>query len=430
MAATALLLPVLLLSASVAATVVAESCRSWPDDADTLPILHIHGKCSPFAAPSTSSWPDTVMHMANNDPARLAYLANLATVVPIASAQQILHTGNYIVRAKFGTPGQLMFMVLDTSNDAAWVPCTNCSGCPSTPSAASFTPNSSSTYAPLPCTVPACTQARLPSCVSGLCYFNQSYGGDSSFSAVLSQDTLRLAMDLISNYTFGCVRSAAGGSLPPQGLLGLGRGPASLLSQAGMLYQRTFSYCLPSFKSYYFSGSLRLGPASQPKHIRTTPLLTSSHRPSLYYANLTAISIGALLVPVPGFNPLTGAGTIIDSGTVISRFVAPVYEAVRDEFKRVVAGPFSPLGAFDTCFPAPMDVPTVTLHFEGLDLVLPAENVLIHASEGSLACLAMAATPGDVNLALNVIANLQQQNHRLLFDLPNARLGIAREACN
>ncbi|KHN09019.1 Aspartic proteinase nepenthesin-1 [Glycine soja] len=188
------------------------------------------------------------------------------------------------------------------------------------------------------------------------------------------------------------------------------------------------------FKSYYFSGSLKLGPVGQPKSIRTTPLLRSPHRPSLYYVNFTGISVGRVLVPFPseylGFNPNTGSGTIIDSGTVITRFVEPVYNAVREEFRKQVGGTtFTSIGAFDTCFVKTYETlaPPITLHFEGLDLKLPLENSLIHSSAGSLACLAMAAAPDNVNSVLNVIANFQQQNLRILFDIVNNKVGIARE---
>lgn len=146
--------------------------------------------------------------------------------------------------------------------------------------------------------------------------------------------------------------------------------------------------------------------------------------------------MGRAMVRIPdgllGFNPNTGAGTIIDSGTVITRFVEPVYNAIRDEFRRQVKGPFSSLGAFDTCFMKSYETlaPTITFHFLGLDLKLPFENSLIHSSSGSLACLAMAASPNNVNSVLNVIANLQQQNLRILFDTVNNKVGIARELCN
>jgi hypothetical protein len=35
-----------------------------------------------------------------------------------------------------------------------------------------------------------------------------------------------------------------------------------------------------------------------------------------------------------------------------------------------------------------------------------------------------------VNSVLNVIANFQQQNLRVLFDTVNNKVGIARELCN
>ncbi|KAK6277752.1 hypothetical protein POUND7_018075 [Theobroma cacao] len=422
----------------ISSTKALDPCAAQADNSG-LSIIPIYGKCSPFNPPKPDSWVNTVINMAAKDPARVKYLSSLAaqktTAVPIASGQQVLNIGNYVVRVKLGTPGQLMFMVLDTSNDAAWVPCSGCIGC----SATTFSPNTSSSYGSLDCSLPQCAQVRGLSCPAtgaAACSFNQSYGGDSSFSATLVQDSLGLANDILPNFAFGCINSISGGSVPPQGLLGLGRGPMSLLSQSGSLYSSVFSYCLPSFKSYYFSGSLKLGPVGQPKNIRTTPLLKNPHRPSLYYVNLTGVSVGRVRVPIApeniAFNPNTGAGTIIDSGTVVTRFVQPVYEAIRNEFVKHLKGPFSTIGVFDTCFDAAAEseAPLITLHLEGLSMTLPMENSFLHSSAGSRACLAMAPVPNNVNAALNVIANLQQQNHRILFDVANSRLGIAREVCN
>lgn len=160
-------------------------------------------------------------------------------------------------------------------------------------------------------------QVPNPTCGGTTCSFNITYGG-STIAANLSQDNITLATDSIPNYTFGCIAKATGSSVPPQGLLGLGRGPLSLLSQTQNLYQSTFSYCLPSFKSLSFSGSLRLGPIGQPKLIKYTPLLKNPRRSSLYYVNLMAIRVGRKVVDIPpsafAFNPTTGSGTIIDSG--------------------------------------------------------------------------------------------------------------------
>ncbi|KAL8145431.1 hypothetical protein AgCh_003554 [Apium graveolens] len=372
----------LLLSTTATASDVCSSSNSKSE----ISIVHIYGKCSPFNAPKpSSSWVNTVLDMASRDQQRLAYLSSLAglkpTKVPVASGQNALNIGNYVARVKVGTPGQLMFMVLDISNDAAWIPCTGCTQCTST----IFSPNGSSTYVPLDCSMPECIQVHGLSCPAsgtGKCLFNKSYGGDSSFSATLSYDSIGLGNDAIPNYAFGCINEVSGKSVPPQGLLGLGRGPLSLLSQTGSLYS------------------------------------------------------GRVSVPIApellAFDPNTGAGTIIDSGTVITRFAQPVYTAIRDEFRNQTTGPFSSLGAFDTCFAATNEdiAPSITFRFTGLDLVLPMENSLIHSSAGTTVCLAMAASPNNVNSAVNVIANLQQQNLRIMFDVANSRLGIARELCN
>lgn len=91
--------------------------------------------------------------------------------------------------------------------------------------------------------------------------------------------------------------------------------------------------------------------------------------------------------------------------------------------------PVSSLGGFDTCYTVPVTIPSITFMFTGMNVTLPQDNFLIHSSAGSTTCLAMAVAPDNVNSVLNVIANMQQQNHRVLFDVPNSRLGVARETC-
>ncbi|KAG0453485.1 hypothetical protein HPP92_024789 [Vanilla planifolia] len=118
---------------------------------------------------------------------------------------------------------------------------------------------------------------------------------------------------------------------------------------------------------------------------------------------------------------------------MFTRLVSPAYAALRDEFRRRVKGrDVSSLGGFDTCYrgPAPT-VPTITFEFEGMNMTLTEENTMIHGSSGGggVACLAMAASPGNVNSVLNVIASFQQQNHRVLFDVAKTLVGVSRELC-
>jgi len=128
----------------------------------------------------------------------------------------------------------------------------------------------------------------------------------------------------------------------------------------------------------------------------------------------------------------SGRGTIIDAGTMFTRLSAPVYAAVRDAFRRRVRAPVAaPLGGFDTCYNVTVAVPTISFTFAGpVAVTLPEENVVIRSSSGGVACLAMAAGPADgVDAALNVVASMQQQNHRVLFDVANGRVGFSRELC-
>ncbi|KAL8109581.1 aspartyl protease AED3-like [Apium graveolens] len=406
-----------------------------PQQASTLQVFHVNSQCSPFRSQNHVSWEESVLQMQSEDKSRLLYLSSLAvakkSVVPIASGRGIIQSPTYVVRAMVGTPPQTFLMAVDTSSDAAWVPCSGCIGCPSS----TFASEKSTSFKTLGCQAPQCKQVLNPTtCTAIACSFNTTYGG-STVAANLSQDSLKLALDIIPSYTFGCIQKTTGNSVPPQGLLGLGRGPLSLLSQTQSLYKSTFSYCLPSYKSPNFSGSLRLGPTAQPFRIKYTQLLKNPRRSSLYYVNLLAIKVGKRVVDIPAsafaFNPTTGAGTVFDSGTTFTRLVQSAYIPVRNEFRRRMGktGTVSSLGGFDTCYSVPITIPSITFMFSGMNVTLPQDNFLIHSSSGSTTCLAMAGAPDNVNSVLNVIASLQQQNHRVLFDVPNSRLGVSRETC-
>uniref|UniRef100_A0A7N0ZZV7 Peptidase A1 domain-containing protein n=1 Tax=Kalanchoe fedtschenkoi TaxID=63787 RepID=A0A7N0ZZV7_KALFE len=396
-----------------------------------LQVLHV---AKPAPHESVLTWEDRMLQTLSADHDRLQFLSNLAvkkSSAPIASGRQVTQNPTYVVKVNVGTPSQSLLMAMDTSNDAAWMPCNGCVGCGSGPL---FDSLESTTYKNLGCQEAQCKQVPNSNCATGTCVFNFTYGS-SSIASNLSSDTITLANDPIPGYTFGCIQGNVGNSLLAQGLIGLGRGPLSLLTQTQSLYQSTFSYCLPNFKSPNFTGSLRLGPSSQPRLAKFTPLLKNPRRSSLYYINLIGIKVGRKTVEIPAealaFSASTGSGTIIDSGTVFTRLVEPAYNAVRDEFRKRVGSGFNvtALGGFDTCYTEAIVAPSITFMFTGMNLTLPAENLLIHSTAGSTTCLAMAAAPMNVNSVLNVIANMQQQNHRILFDVPNSRLGVAREFC-
>ena len=85
---------------------------------------------------------------------------------PARRGGQLLQTPTYVVRARLGTLPQQLLLAVDTSNDAAWIPCAGCVGCP-TSSAPPFDPAASTSYRSLPCGSPLCVQAPNAACPPG-----------------------------------------------------------------------------------------------------------------------------------------------------------------------------------------------------------------------------------------------------------------------
>jgi hypothetical protein len=123
----------------------------------TVKVFHVYSPQSPFRPSKPVSWEDSVLQMLAEDQARLQFLSSLVgrkSWVPIASGRQIVQSPTYIVKANVGTPAQTFLMALDTSNDAAWIPCNGCVGCSSTV----FNSVTSTTFKTLGCDAPQCKQ--------------------------------------------------------------------------------------------------------------------------------------------------------------------------------------------------------------------------------------------------------------------------------
>ncbi|GLJ14272.1 hypothetical protein SUGI_0229390 [Cryptomeria japonica] len=429
-----------------------KNCSALESETSSLSVMHIQGKCSPFRVPN-STWWRVISESIKGDTQRYrammkgGWRAGKSMVnhqedanIPLASGQAI-NTGDYIIKLGFGTPAQSFYTVLDTGSDVAWIPCNPCSGC----SSEQFEPSKSSTYKYLTCASQQCQSLGVCSNNDNNvnCRRTQGYGDKSKVEELISSETLTVGSQPVEDFVFGCASSASGNIQSSPGLVGFGRDPVSFVSQTATLYDSTFSYCLPSLRSSAFTGSLLLGKgALSAQGMQFTPLLSNARYPSFYYVGLNGISVGGEPVSIPEgtftFDSSTGGGTIIDSGTVITRLVEPAYNAMRDSFRRQLSNltPASPTDFFDTCYNKPsgdsMNFPVITLHFDhSLDMSLPMENSLYPGNEdGSVLCLAFALPPDGYGDVLSIFGNYQQQNFRMVHDVPGSRLGIARDNCN
>ncbi|KAH0670465.1 hypothetical protein KY290_025886 [Solanum tuberosum] len=263
---------------------------------------------------------------------------------------------------------------------------------------------------------------------------NQGYKGNGEF---LMQISIGSPIS-IPNVAFGCGNDNEGsGFSQGAGLVGLGRGPLSLVSQ---LHMSIFSYCLTSINedAYSKSSTLLMGSMTRDDHnnIITTPLVKNPTQPSFYYLSLKGISVGDTQLAIKkstfSLNKDGSGGMIIDSGTTITYLEESAFSLLKKEFSSQVNLPVddSSSTGLDLCFKLPsntnnIEVPKLIFHFEGADMDLPAENYMIADSRMGIACLAMGSSSG-----MSIFGNVQQQNMMVIHDLDKETLSFVPTQCD
>ncbi|XP_039140354.1 aspartic proteinase nepenthesin-2-like [Dioscorea cayenensis subsp. rotundata] len=244
----------------------------------------------------------------------------------------------YSVDIAIGTPCSDVTVSLDTGSDITWVQCEPCRECFDKFLSPIFDPKLSSTYKTINCQYQHCGafySTAIISCApdNKTCMFGQSYMDESAVAGPFSEDYFHFqdkdGRKKRSDFPlkFGCVHGTRGDFSPyDDGILGMGRGKVSLISQLNI---SRFSHCLSmSGKTSYLS----FGDAARLEG-KTVRLIENEMVPSHYYVNLLAISIldgkNHLALDIP---PQTFAiddngrgGFILDTGTTITQLHRSAY---------------------------------------------------------------------------------------------------------
>ncbi|KAH6781882.1 Eukaryotic aspartyl protease family protein [Perilla frutescens var. hirtella] len=355
----------------------------------------------------------------------------------LATVSAPIHAGNgeFLMELSIGTPPSSYSAILDTGSDLIWTQCKPCKQCFNSPTPI-FDPKQSSSFAKLSCSTDLCTALPLSSCSNGNCEYLYTYGDYSSTQGVMATETFTFGKVSVPKVGFGCgLDNEGSGFNQGGGLVGLGRGPLSLVSQ---LDEPKFSYCLTSIDSAKTStlsmGSLA-GLDAKDTTIMTTPLIKNPSSPSFYYLSLQGITVGDTSVPIKKSSfAIKGDGTggmIIDSGTTITYLEEKVFDLVKKEFIKQVKLPVddSNQTGLDLCFTLPsnaesVEVPKLVFHFDGADLDLPGENYIIADASG-VACLAMGSSSG-----MSIFGNIQQQNMQVIHDLHKETISFVPKQCD
>lgn len=345
-------------------------------------------------------------------------------------------SGEYFVRVGVGSPPRDQYLVIDSGSDIVWVQCQPCTQCYQQADPV-FDPADSATFAGIACGSTVCSQLENAGCRAGRCRYEVMYSDGSYTKGTFALETLTFGLTVVRNVAIGCGHSNHGLFTGASGLLGLGSGSLSFMNQLGGQSGGAFGYCLVS-RGSDSHGSLVFGRDAIPVGAVWVPLLrnplTSSS--SFYYIGLAGLIVGGERLPIPeeifGLAGSGEGGVIMDTGTAVTRFPAPAYEALRDAFIARTTGlpRASGVSIFDPCYNLfgfeAIRVPTVSFYFSGgLELTLPARNFLIPVDPVGTFCFAFAPSASG----LSIIGNLQQEGIQITFDAANGFVGFGPNTC-
>ncbi|XP_078444662.1 aspartyl protease family protein At5g10770-like isoform X2 [Wolffia australiana] len=423
---------------SVASLLPSSSCTPNAQRGNSLQVINRNGPCSGkqlSKLTQVSSLAHDALRVASIQARVTGSWANynstlLGTQISIPARSGLyLGSGNYVITLSLGTPTKTQTVIFDTGSNINWVQCRPCAVACYSQAEPIFDPVQSSTYRNVTCTDPLCTGLSIRGCSTGTCLYSVTYGDGSSTVGFLATDTLTLTpTNVLNNFVFGCGQNNRGLFKGAAGLLGLGRSSYSLNSQLSGTLGKVFSYCLPSTDS--LTGYLNLGSPLKPP-TGFTAILTNSRAPSLYFIDLIGISVGATRLNLSP-TVFRSVGTLIDSGTVITRLPPMAYAALRAEFQaRMTQYARAPaVSILDTCYNfasgTTISYPIIKLHYTSLDVTLPGVGVFYPVG-GSTFCLAFAGNTDPAQPG--IIGNVQQKTFEVTYDIPGNRIGFATAGC-
>ncbi|KAL6586446.1 hypothetical protein OROMI_001434 [Orobanche minor] len=357
----------------------------------------------------------------------IARLSSYKTEVVFGADQG---TAEYLVRIGVGSPAVDQYMVVDTGSDLVWVQCKPCRRC-YYQSDQIFDPKGSHSFSNVSCGSRVCEWVKNPSCDAGRCGYKVDYEDGSDAQGTMALETLTIGGTPVINVAIGCGHTNRGTFIGASGVFGLGGGSMSFASQLG----GAFTYCLVS-RGATSHGWLAFGSSLFPVGAAWAPLLHNMRAPSLYYIGLSGLGVGGARLPIPEdtfrLTEKGHGGTIMDTGTVVTRLPTAAYEALRGAFRRRTANlpRASGVPLFDTCYDlskfSTVRVPTVSFFFsDGPVLNLAAGNFLIPVDGRGTFCFAFAPSPKK----LTIIGNIQQEGIQISVDASNGHIGFGPNVC-
>ncbi|RZC66991.1 hypothetical protein C5167_010681 [Papaver somniferum] len=350
----------------------------------------------------------------------------------------LLTNGYYTTHLLIGTPPQEFALIVDSGSTVTYVPCSTCEQCGKHQDP-KFQPDLSSTYAALKCNIDCTCDSDNNQCI-----YERQYAEMSSSSGVLGVDIISFGNGSAlepQRATFGCENMETGDlySQRADGIMGLGRGPLSIMDQLtdkGIISD-SFSLCYGGMK--IGGGAMVLGA------INPLPEMVFSHsdanRSPYYNIELKELHVGGDRLKV---NPSVfdeKHGTVLDSGTTYAYLPEPVFVPFKDAIMKKLShlkqihGPDPNYN--DICFAgAGSDITQLSKNFPEVDMVfengkklpLSPENYLFrHSKVRGAYCLGIFQNGRDPTTLLGGIV---VRNTLVTYDRQNERIGFLKTNCS
>ncbi|XP_047949441.1 aspartic proteinase CDR1-like [Salvia hispanica] len=384
----------------------------------TTEIIHRDSPLSPLYDPSLTR----AQRLAKAKQRDLFYGRKETAQAPISRG-----SGAYLIKYSIGSPPKPTVGLLDTGSDLVWTECVPCRTCVRR-SVPIIDPGYSNTYNEPSCGSRECTEyEESTSCDvrSDTCGFKVEYGDGSHAEGTVATETFSFdtaagGRTSFPNIVFGCAHDVFnnGNEGNGNGVVGIGVGRASLLSQLG--YDKV-AYCLNPDESK--SSTLHFGSDAVVSGLGavSTPMTKND---AFYYLMLEGITVGnvELVFDTPELVP--GGNIIIDSGATVTEFPTKFYF----DYEAAIVASInqSPVRNYDgwrLCYTQPISLPRITVHFKGADVEWYADNVFTRVDQNHQ-CLA-----ADPMLVHSFYGNVAQVNYLVGFDVTNNMLSFKHTGC-
>ncbi|GMI84578.1 hypothetical protein like AT1G64830 [Hibiscus trionum] len=401
----------------------------------SVDIIHRDSPKSPLYNHLGTSY-DRVTNALRRSFGRAHRLRPVSVSTTDVQADIIANSGEYLMNISIGTPAFDIVAIADTGSDLIWTQCKPCSQC-FEQTAPLFDPAASYTYKTISCRASQCVNLEGSSCSSNQsCQYSVSYGDESFSDGDVAADTLILSSTsgppvILPNVVIGCGHHNGGTFTENEsGIIGLGGGELSLISQLGTTIAGKFSYCLLPLTETGDSSKMNFGSDAIVSGNGTvsTPM-TKIDPPTFYVLTLEAISVGTNRINFTNRPFGTAEGNIIiDSGTTLTLLPGDFYSQVESSVSSMinatkVTGP----EGLSLCYNAITEfaVPDITVHFTGADVKLQPLNTFAMVTE-TIACFTFAQAPIS---DLAIYGNMAQMNFLVGYDTEKQTVSFKPADC-